>query len=278
MGFYLTEPMTGTAAESRTATRRSRTRRLPAWLRATHRPAGRHAPHSRGAKTRIGVPTGKAILSTKYLDKETGLYYYGYRYYCPEIGHWASRDPIEENGFRTSTGRRYPLRQVNYYSFARNSPACFIDLLGLVKAQSTPDGHVHCNAECKKEITGCDAWPIGSRLCCIEHEAVHLGQLTDARSSFCKGTKDCCPDKNSDANGADLPGTTEAQTECPAYKASLDCCMKAWNAGGLTAQQQCDVYKCIRASRDKRGKIGLDCPGHENDPDPRPPPDCDISG
>ncbi|MBK8915066.1 MAG: hypothetical protein IPM64_10790 [Phycisphaerales bacterium] len=34
-------------------------------------------------------------FSTKFLDPETGLYYYGYRYYSPRLGRWISRDPIE---------------------------------------------------------------------------------------------------------------------------------------------------------------------------------------
>ena len=29
---------------------------------------------------------------------ETGLVYYNYRYYSPELGRWLSRDPIEEQG------------------------------------------------------------------------------------------------------------------------------------------------------------------------------------
>jgi RHS repeat-associated protein len=37
-------------------------------------------------------------FSTKYLDSETGLYYYGYRYYSPELGRWVSRDPLGEEG------------------------------------------------------------------------------------------------------------------------------------------------------------------------------------
>ena len=37
-------------------------------------------------------------FSTKYLDVESGLYYYGYRWYDPKTGRWISRDPIEENG------------------------------------------------------------------------------------------------------------------------------------------------------------------------------------
>jgi len=37
-------------------------------------------------------------FSTKYCDSETGFYYYGYRYYFPELRRWLSRDPIEEEG------------------------------------------------------------------------------------------------------------------------------------------------------------------------------------
>jgi RHS repeat-associated protein len=37
-------------------------------------------------------------FSTKLTDGETGLVYYGYRYYSPELGSWLSRDPIEEEG------------------------------------------------------------------------------------------------------------------------------------------------------------------------------------
>ncbi|MBQ7478876.1 MAG: hypothetical protein IJT01_08240, partial [Selenomonadaceae bacterium] len=37
-------------------------------------------------------------FSTKYYDAETGLYYYGYRYYSPDLGRWLTRDPIEEDG------------------------------------------------------------------------------------------------------------------------------------------------------------------------------------
>jgi RHS repeat-associated protein len=37
-------------------------------------------------------------FSTKYADPETGLYYYGMRFYAPEFGRWVNRDPIEEEG------------------------------------------------------------------------------------------------------------------------------------------------------------------------------------
>jgi len=37
-------------------------------------------------------------FSTKWMDGETGDYYYGYRYYNPDTGRWLSRDPIDEYG------------------------------------------------------------------------------------------------------------------------------------------------------------------------------------
>ena len=59
-------------------------------------------------------------FSTKVLDGETGLYYYGYRYYDPETGRWLSRDPIEEQG------------GLNLYAFVRNNGVNRIDYLGLL--------------------------------------------------------------------------------------------------------------------------------------------------
>ena len=37
-------------------------------------------------------------FSSEYHDSETGLVYYNYRYYDPQLGRWLSRDPIEEDG------------------------------------------------------------------------------------------------------------------------------------------------------------------------------------
>ncbi len=61
-------------------------------------------------------------FSTKYLDAETGLYYYGFRYYVPEIGRWISRDPIEERG------------GINIFSQSDNNPINYFDMLGLTVA------------------------------------------------------------------------------------------------------------------------------------------------
>jgi len=42
--------------------------------------------------------SGMFQFSTKYQDDETGLLYYGYRFYNSELGRWINRDPIEEIG------------------------------------------------------------------------------------------------------------------------------------------------------------------------------------
>ena len=58
-------------------------------------------------------------FSSKYYDSETGLYYYGYRFYSPALMRWLNRDPIEEEG------------GLNLYGFCSDNPICNIDSYGL---------------------------------------------------------------------------------------------------------------------------------------------------
>jgi RHS repeat-associated protein len=60
------------------------------------------------------------LFSTKFYDWETGLYYYGYRYYDPGSGRWLSRDPLEEKGGN------------NLYNFVNNNSTIYIDPRGLI--------------------------------------------------------------------------------------------------------------------------------------------------
>ena len=57
-------------------------------------------------------------FSSEYHDDETGLVYYNYRYYSPELGRWIKRDPIEEEG------------GVNLYAMVGNNPVNRWDHLG----------------------------------------------------------------------------------------------------------------------------------------------------
>jgi RHS repeat-associated protein len=74
-------------------------------------------------------------FSTKYTDDQTGLLYYGYRYYNPTTGRWINRDPLGESGFEALRLRIADLfgDGPNLYAFVGNNPVNTIDLFGLVK-------------------------------------------------------------------------------------------------------------------------------------------------
>jgi len=57
-------------------------------------------------------------FSSKYSDGETGLAYFGYRYYDSGMGRWMNRDPIGEIG------------GTNLYAYVENTPLEKIDWLG----------------------------------------------------------------------------------------------------------------------------------------------------
>ena len=57
-------------------------------------------------------------FSTKLEDPETGLLYYGQRYYSPPLGRWVSEDPIKEEG------------GLNLNGFLENDGIGSIDVLG----------------------------------------------------------------------------------------------------------------------------------------------------
>ncbi len=63
--------------------------------------------------------TNRYQFSTKPVEEENGLVYYGYRWYDPLTGRWPSRDPIEERG------------GVNLYGMVGNGAVNKTDIIGL---------------------------------------------------------------------------------------------------------------------------------------------------
>jgi RHS repeat-associated protein len=59
-------------------------------------------------------------FSTKAYDHQTGLSYYGFRFYSPSLGRWITRDPLRETG------------GINLYAYVLNNPVNAIDPEGLV--------------------------------------------------------------------------------------------------------------------------------------------------
>ena len=77
-----------------------------------------------GEQIRADVPDSVVAdqafrFSTKYTDSETGLVYYGRRYYDPKTGRFPSRDPIDEKG------------GTNLYAIVWNNPINKWDYLGM---------------------------------------------------------------------------------------------------------------------------------------------------
>ena len=60
------------------------------------------------------------LFNAKEFDEETGLYYYGARYYEPRLSLWMSTDPMEE---------KYP--DISSYTYCHNNPITLIDPNGM---------------------------------------------------------------------------------------------------------------------------------------------------
>jgi RHS repeat-associated protein len=100
-------------------------------------------------------------FSSKEAHLNSGLLYYLYRYYDPNLQRWPNRDPLEEIGFEVEKYRgSRPLRNVsilrtmggiNLYEFVDNQGTDFIDILGL-------DKDAGCVARCNQDYTDSVFW------------------------------------------------------------------------------------------------------------------------
>jgi RHS repeat-associated protein len=72
--------------------------------------------------------TADYVYTGKEYDAETGLVYFGGRYYSPEMGRWTTPDPMFLEEVASIIKR--PL-EANLYAYVRNNPINYIDPLGL---------------------------------------------------------------------------------------------------------------------------------------------------
>ncbi len=111
-------------------------------------------------------------FSSKYLDDEPGLYYYGFRYFSPALGRWLSRDPIGERG------------GVLLYSFVDNDSINHFDIYGLFGSGS--GGPMDAWAESLTKEPCCGGEPYNpSNHCCINDVPVD-------RTPVDTGVQRCC--------------------------------------------------------------------------------------
>jgi len=90
-----------------------------------------------------GGPKTDWVLSTKYTDSETGLLYYGLRYYLPEAGRWPNRDPLGSLPIflgQNGRGRSFHMMSVRVpqlkgleYGFCGNQGVGKVDTTGLTE-------------------------------------------------------------------------------------------------------------------------------------------------
>ncbi len=175
-------------------------------------------------------------FSTKYQDDDTGLLYYGYRYYCPGTGRWLNRDPLGEKGGE------------NLYGFVRNSTQNSID----------PKGLQDCGNPCKDYVkTGLDELAVGLTICCGGKLYACLykpGGLTGATEpaavtiiSACVLAHEqehfhhnYCPRSCGPVRPVPLPGLPYNQGECLAWLTGLKCLANAMGSGVCAGNSVCE--------------------------------------
>jgi RHS repeat-associated protein len=143
-------------------------------------------------------------FSGKYHDAETGLGYWGYRYYNPVLGRWLNRDPLGEPG------------GLNLYAYCGNGPAGRIDALGL-SGDETPE----CGGSgTPSPGAGCDP-----AMCCDIKEVRRITSI----KVIVMQTSGICPPERSIRKAAEEE-ITKSRPEDPG---------KAW-----TFAQQCKGCNC----------------------------------
>jgi RHS repeat-associated protein len=130
--------------------------------------------------------TGSLVNPFQYaareFDSETGLYYYRARHYAPNVGRFASEDPV-----RFDAGQ-------NFYQYVSNNPTLFIDPTGLVQILPEDpsintvvcDGHGHMRVQFRKPAPSPDVARC-TQDCVRVHEESHIEDALKTNPKVCKG-------------------------------------------------------------------------------------------
>jgi RHS repeat-associated protein len=202
------------------------------------------------AKTGVKADANPYRFSSKYTDDETGLIYYGYRYYSPSLGRWTARDPSTFLGTRVSRDRiaaQAAADDLKTLTFVTNRPADHWDYLGLRDPQEDPRFGDKCAWGCqywywthergKKGISyGATICVYGKTCPCVFSEnfrnkpsSAVLKCAYAHENWHAADSRMYCPDPCNITQHKYRPVPNDQnyppkrESECPAYKASLEC-------------------------------------------------------
>jgi RHS repeat-associated protein len=101
-------------------------------------------------------------FSSKLFDSDSALYYYGYRWYAPNLQRWLNQDPIHELGHRAVRRKRLtPVlspwsRPDALYPFVQNNPVNSYDPVGLHAIEGVdPEAYKDCIDEAANDFKSC---------------------------------------------------------------------------------------------------------------------------
>jgi RHS repeat-associated protein len=148
-------------------------------------------------------------FSSEYFDTETGLVYYNYRYYNPEIGRWMGRDPVNEKGFLIqSIGSSNRYTAINYYVFQGFAKVMNLEMTekGIIEALSHIRGNQTSNLakafnNYKEKISDYKLYNYTSNnpvneidfIGLISYKTVSCAITTDYGNNWCQYTCICPP-------------------------------------------------------------------------------------
>jgi len=153
-------------------------------------------------------------FSSKEIHVNSGLYYYGYRWYDPYLQRWLNRDPLGK-------GKGQQL-----YEFSGNAPVHFVDFWGHWHTTGKPrpddgDLSIVCDGKGGIRIYYPPGYDPKKRNPCLQscldaHENCHKNTALNANPDICKGQPD------GTGISADSP-EEHAQDEVRCREEELDC-------------------------------------------------------
>ncbi|MDX8430647.1 MAG: RHS repeat-associated core domain-containing protein [Candidatus Algichlamydia australiensis] len=111
------------------------------------------------------------IFSGKHYDSDTGLVYYGARFYSPKIRKWLTEDPLFESN--------------DLYQYCLNNPFYYFDPDG----RSSEEAQEHYD-NAKKALVEAVAHSIGSGVAALECPPLAVAEAYQATTSFIESAKE----------------------------------------------------------------------------------------